>query len=401
MSTGPSAGYFGYPFVIDAQELMSGAFDYLQSRIPGWEPSEGQLDVWLIEAVSSEAADIGTLVSEVPKSIFRYLGLLMGFPPLQATQAITTSTWYLSDDLGHDIVAGTQVAIVDHAGNEQPFTVLTTETVPGGQSISDPGEVVLIATFPGSASNDIGGAGEHAILLDTIPWVDDIILTGPTTGGSDGETDDQYLSRLTMLFQTISPRPILPRDFAILARNVPGVQRAAAIDLYNPVDNTTGNERMITIVAVDAAGNPVSMSVRTAIQTYLDSMREINFQVHTMDPVMTQVDITTSFTVGYGFTNADVVSRVEDALAAYVDPARWGTTEFVGDAAGGTLAQSWQNDTVVSYLEVATVINNQMGVDRIVNLTIGKNGGPQYPTDLVLSGMVALPYPGSMVVTTI
>jgi uncharacterized phage protein gp47/JayE len=64
-----------------------------------------------------------------------------------------------------------------------------------------------------------------------------VTLDAPTAGGVDAESDADYLDRLHELLTLLAPRPILPNDFAVLARTVAGVGRATAIDLYNP---TTG-----------------------------------------------------------------------------------------------------------------------------------------------------------------
>lgn len=367
---------------------MQKAFDFLATVIPGWTPSESQLDTWVIEAVGNQGADIATLTTEVPKSIYRYFGAtLFRVPPLDATAATAASTWFLSDSLGHLIPAGTQVAINDGAGTPQLFTVLTDVIVPGGSSETGVGQVVLIASNPGSASSDIGSVDGIVTLQDTFAWVDHITQTTITTGGQDAETDDDYLDRLTSELQTMSPRPILPVDFSILARNVTGVQRAAAIDGYNPGDMTFGNERMIAIAAVDSAGVAVSSGVKTAIESYLESMREVNFVVNTLDPDSVAIDVTIHFTTLVGYSISDVETRVTTAIQTFLDPAMWGITgnDNPNDP------RTWNNTTLIRYLDLANVIKNVSGVDVINLLELGLHGGSLLSTDLDLSGIVPLP----------
>lgn len=380
-----NSGYLGYPILVDAQDLMQRAFTYLKNKIPSWEPSEGQLDVWMIETIASEAADIGTLASQVPLSIFRYFGAnLMGIQPIDATSATTTIKFNLSDVLGHTIPAGSQVGIRNITGDLIAFITLNELVIPAG---SDEGNAVISAIIPGAAASGLGTISGPVELIDVFSWVDNITQYTVTTGGLDAESDDTYLSRLALELQTMAPRPILPRDFAILARNVPGVQRAVAIDGYNPDDETDDNERMVTIVALDSSGNPVSSDIKTDISDYLEQLREINFVVNMMDAVIIQIDITAVYTILSGYNSGDVADRVSSAINGYIDPATWGidSTDDPNDPI------TFINRDTIYYLELATVINNVVGVDRITTLTLGLHGDSQAATDLVLDAIVPIP----------
>lgn len=367
---------------------MQRGFDYVQAKIPGWQPSEGQLDTMIIEAAGSEGADIATLTTEVPKTVFRYLGaVLFGIPPIDATSAVATSTWFLTDALGHTIPAGTQVGIADINGDLQPFEVLTDVVVPGGATQTAVGGVVLIASNAGILSSAIGSIGGEVQLLDVFSWVDHITQATISIGGQDAESDDTYLGRLSLNLQTMSPRPILPNDFAILAQNVAGVQRAAVLDGYNTGDGSFGNERMVTIISLDALGNAVSLATRNAISAYLESMRELNYVVHTTDPAIYAIDVTVNFTTTAGYSPTEVAGRVTDAIQNFLDPRYWG----ISDIDDPNDPKTWNNVTVIRYLELGTAINNVAGVDVVTLLTLGPHSGTLAAQDLVLTGLVPLP----------
>jgi hypothetical protein len=202
--------YIDYPMVADARALMQRCFDYMATKFPGWEPSEGQLDTAILEAVSSEAADIASLTTEVPKTIFRFFGSkIIGLVPLDAIAATCTATIFLSDSLGHIIPDGTQVSIMDNAGNPVPFVTLGDNQVPAGQTQTAVGSVNLVAVVEGSDSTGIGSVGGAVTLLDILPWVASVRQESVTTGGQDAETDDAYLSRLSIELQLNANRPIL------------------------------------------------------------------------------------------------------------------------------------------------------------------------------------------------
>lgn len=153
---------------------------------------------------------------------------------------------------------------------------------------------------------------------------------------------------------------------------------------------------MVTVVAVDENGIAIPDPIQDNLQVYLDSMREINFIVNTMDPVSVSVDVTVDISVLPGYDPVDVAARVSAAIDSFLDPSIWGIDPTDNPADPKT----WNNTTTVYYLELATAINNVGGVDRITQLVIGLAGGSLSSGDVVLSGVVPLPSPGTVTVTT-
>lgn len=397
MSANPASDqYIGYPLVADTQDLIQRCFDYMEAHFPGWEPSEGQLDVAIIEAISSQAADIATLTTEVPTSIFRFFGSkLVGVIPIDATAATATATFYMTDNLGHIIPDGTQVTIFDGTGNAIPFVTVGDSQVAAGDTSTAVGAVLLAAVVPGADSSGVGSVGGSVALVDILPFVDHITQETVSDGGLDAESDTDYLNRLAVELQLVAPRPILPKDFSIMARNVTGVQRAATIDGYNTADSTYNNERMVTVVPIDSAGAAVSAGIRTSVHDYLASFRETNFVVNTTTPTSTTVDVTTDVLLAAGYGQNDVQYRVEQAINDFLDPATWG----IDPSDDPNNPVSWNNLTVVKYLELAAAISSVPGVAYVISLAIGLNGGAQTAADHNLTGVAPLPTPGTVVAT--
>jgi len=375
---------------------MQKCFDYMATQFPGWEPSEGQLDTAILEAVSSEAADIASLTTQVPKSIFRYFGsTLMGITPQDATYATATSTWYMINTNGYIIPDGTQVTIVDDAGNLVPFVTLGDVQISAGSSNTATGGVTLVAVEAGVDSSGVGNPSDNVQLLDILPFVDHITLTTTSAGGLDAESDDDYLTRLSVELQLIAPRPIMARDFAIMARNAdPVIQRATCIDGYNTADSTSNNQRMVTVVALDSTGAGVSSGVRTEIQNYLAGYREVNFVVNVGTPTFTNVDVTTNVLMVKGYSLNDVQYRVQTAIQNFLAPTTWGIDP--SDDPNDPI--SWNNTTVVSYLELAAAISSVPGVAYVISLAIGLAGGAQSSADKTLTGYAPVPHVGTVVV---
>lgn len=384
-----SVGYIRYPITTDPRELLQRVYTYIQSKYPGWVPAEGNLEVIIAEAFASESADIASIAAQVPEGLFRFLGQkLFGFNAINSTPATADSTWFVIDSLGYTIPAGTQVGIRDADGTLVPFTTLTQVVIPGGATQTAAGEVKLLAVTPGTGGNGLGSALGTVELIDTLVFVTSITQQLTTANGVDAETDNQYLDRLSQELQTLSPRPIVPRDFSILSRRVTGVQRALTINGYNPDDATTTNERFVCVFALDAAGQPVDSTHKTAIIAFFTPLREINFVVKCADASLVHFDVHTTFSVLPNYSSVDVSARVKTALMAFLNPAVWG----IDPSDNPNRPITWSNRPIVNYLDLGNVIKLVAGVDEITALTTGLHGGSMAAASVTMSGKAPLPY---------
>lgn len=383
--------YITLPVDTDPQDILNDAYTFIQTVIPGWTPSDGHLDVWLLQSIASVASESRDVASAVTRSIFRWYGAyLIGLPPIDATAATSTTTWTMVDNQGYLIPAGTQVGIIDPDGNIIPFETTDDVSVYPGSTATAVGAVTIQASDPGADGNAIGTAGSQINLIDPLAFVDTVTLEAVTSGGQDAESDDAYLNRLSAQLQLLAPRPIVPEDFAIFARNIPGVYRATAIDLYNPGPPIVTNaDRTVSVAITDENGQPCSASVKAAVDADLQARREVNFNVFVIDPTYTTIAVTTTVQGLSGWDAPTTQSAIVTALQAYFNPANWGQSD--------SDPQAWINTPTVRYLEVSQVINSVPGVDYIVSLTIG---APTMGTaDLTMAGVAPLPEPGTMTVT--
>lgn len=363
--------YIQIPNPRTPDEIAAAAIAYLQAIFPGWVPPAGGLATIQIESWAREASELWQLASEVEDAIFRGFGPLAGIYPVNASQAAGASTWTMVDTDGYTIPAGTQVGIRTSGDTLVPFRTAAAVTVPPGSSVTAVGGVAIIAVDPGAAGSGLGGVGFALELIDPLDFVQSAVLTAVTTGGVDAEPDVDFLNRLSTELQLLTDTPILPNDFAILARKIAGVDRALALDTYNPADDTFDNERMVAVAVIDAAGQPLSTGVKTAVDDYLQSRREVNFIVNVIDPTYTTIDVAANFSVYEGYTTTDVAARVAAAITSYLSPGNWGRPR-VGDP------HTWLNVPTVRYLELATLINNVEGVNEINALLFGGGAHKTY-----------------------
>jgi hypothetical protein len=233
----------------DPEEYANLAYDSIQTRWPDWEPHEGNLETAIIEGIASIAAELGGLLTTVPDAIFRWFGAkLVGLPPIEASEAGGSTDWTMIDNLGYTIPAGTQVGIRS-AGDELHLFETNDETIvaPGSTTALNVG---ITALEEGIASSGIGTVGGPVELIDTLDFVLGVTLDAPTSGGTDAEEDDAYLSRLSSRLRLLSPRPVLAEDFAILAKDIAGIDRSLVLDT---TDSTLTQTNLFTLVSGNAA----------------------------------------------------------------------------------------------------------------------------------------------------
>jgi len=373
--------YVGVPVETDPDTITDAALDALAERVENFNPREAHLEVQLLEVVSRINAETRLLGQSVPDSIWKAFGTtLVRVLPVSDAHATTVSTWTMIDSAGYTLEDGTTVAFRVAGDALVPFQVVGDHVVSPGLTTAT--DVPLRAVESGAAGNGYGpGALE---LVDALAYVQEVRATRAASGGVDAETDEEYFGRLRDEMTLLTPRFVLARDAAVLARRIPGVHRALGVDNYNPLTQTFNNEKMITLAVADEQGLALSSEKRAEIAQYLNSMREINFIIHVVSPSYTPINVTFTVVAQAGFELASLAERVRTAVAAYLNPATW--------AGGDRNPPEWRSeDSVVRYLEVAQVVNNTDGVNYVKTLTV--NGGT---TDVPLAGVAALPTIGTL-----
>lgn len=221
----------------DPEALERIATDYLSGAVPGWEPADGDLMTWLISAHARMVAEERDIAADVPiEQILRPLGEhVHGVVPRVATPASVTAVVTLRDDRGYTIPAGTEMLVRTSGDDGVTMAVAEDVTVPppsGGRGTTTT-DVILraIAGREGSAGNGLDDSNP-VIPLRPLEFIASVALkTGVvSSGGGDAETDEQYLERLVDTLALTTPAPILPDDFAKIARQQDGVSRALAIN---------------------------------------------------------------------------------------------------------------------------------------------------------------------------
>lgn len=381
--------YISVPIETNPDALAQLAFVNLQSRFPDWTPSDAQLATWVISSIALIGAELRDVASDVPAGIFRYFGKsLLNLPPIDAAPATVNVTVTMKDNVGYTLAAGSLVAgLRDANGTLRGFVNHLDIVIPPGATATTAGAVPLTALEEGVEASGLGNNGSVLELVTSLERVASVVATVTSSGGTDPETDDQYLIRLAADLQLQAPRPILPRDFAIFAKNIAGVGRALALDGYDAVAVTNNNARTITVAVADANGLAVASPVKTAVQAYLQASREVNFLVYVIDPTYTTIDTQYNVTMWPGYTDVQVRANISTALANYINPKRWGRPPF------GPVDE-WLQSATVKVNDVMVAIGNADGVKDVNTVQIRTGANAYAYADIALTGPAPLPLAG-------
>jgi uncharacterized phage protein gp47/JayE len=379
--------YIQLPIETDPDAITELGFDYMESVTGGvWSPADGNLDAWMLSAIGIMCAELRDVASDVPASIFRYMGSkIFGITPIIGTSATATTTWLMTDTLGHRIDAGATVGIRNANDELVFFTTSDDIDIPAGQDTAI--GINIASQDPTTDAN--GLTGPNVELIDQFDFVESITLTTTTANGTDDEDDDDYLDRLTLNMRLVAPRPITASDFALMSMNIVGVARATALDGYDPGNGLFTNARTVSVAAIDSNGAPISTLIKTSLQAYLAANREVNFNVFVIDPTVNTIDVTYTVTKFPNWDATSVQTSINAALTAYLNPLVWGTedTSNTGD---------WLNKTSLNQYDLSAVIKGVEGVNSITTLTFRKTGGSFASTPVTLTGVAPIPAPGTL-----
>ena len=323
--------YINFPIVTDQETLSENAIAYLKARIPTWEAQPGSFETWLIEALAALASDTRDVSSDVPASIFRYFGAkLVGIGPIDEQHSTVASTWVVQDTLGYTIEEGTVVSIRNDLNEEIPFEVVNTVAIAPGVATTGTGEVLLISVSPGLETAGLGGAGILASLVDPLDYVISVTLTAFTSGGVDAEQDELYLARLSERLQLLADRPILAKDYEIMAKQVVGVDRVISIDNF-----VAGTNEKQTVVHTATAGT--FTLVFEGQTTAAINWNEINSVVKTKLEALSNIAVDDVVITGGPLPTLITVEFVNNLATSNRTQMTIGTNSLTGGGGAGSL----------------------------------------------------------------
>jgi hypothetical protein len=173
-------------------------------------------------------ADLAALVTRVDEEVFRYFGRTVAdVQPGEDTVATGTLTITTDANGPYEIPEDTEFSGRGANGAAVGFRTITTLTIAATET---EGSVDVEALIGGTGGNGITGAAEPEEYLD---FDYTAVFAAATEGGTDRESDADYLDRLATTEQLAEPKPVLTEEFATMARLL-GAHRATAIHGFDP-----------------------------------------------------------------------------------------------------------------------------------------------------------------------
>lgn len=239
----------------------------MEAAFPGWKRSDASLTTRIGGATALLAAQNNEAAADGATNIFRYLcANLHNISPGEAERASGTATWTVTDTLGHTIPAGTVAVWRNGAGNAWGFENIEPIVIPAGGNEAT--NVAMRSLQAGEGGNGITGPALELAPPVNLTYVASVSMTTETNGGSEAEGDAEYLTKAARRLETLSPTPILPRDFNNLLTEHASVGRAVTLRGFNPTATVTHS----TVLSTGSA----TISVTEAVATLLVPGTEVS-----------------------------------------------------------------------------------------------------------------------------
>lgn len=354
-----------------SQELLNTALERLAMRAPEYAPRETGLEMILLEGMAEMVEQSIFAINRLPGTIFEVVMKAFGIERYLGAQPRADLTFIVANSNGYVIPGGTRSVLTTDVGSTV-FTLNSEVVIPAGSNTGSG-----TATGGDYTSNFNGiPANTDLALLDAVPYVDYVRTATLVTDGADAETDDEYLARGASRFSRLSETLVLPDHFVQAALESPLVERAYALDNYNPAAGEPGTAAGHIALAVYGKGAPLSAAERENLRTSLAAATAANLAVHVVDPTITTVAISATVISDGTRSLIDVQAECEAVLREYISVDSWPWS--------GTV---WRN-------EIIALLSNALGVERVALLTVPN-------TDLTLAGYAPLAQAGTITITAV
>lgn len=304
----------------DEGAVAEGNLAAIADIIEGWQPSEGDFEVALIEAVSIVIATAMAEIKSVERNNYAGFGeRILNLTRAAATPSGSQVTITVQDALGYTIPAGFQAVFATPDGDSVAVATTVDAVVAPGDT-----EVGAVPVASLEAGEDQNGATGSSIDRDPLDYVDAVTLEQPTTGGADEEALQEYLDEVVQKAQRLSFLPLTPADYAYAALEQAGVFRCIVKNRYDPATAPADAPGHVTLIAVDPDGAAINDTQQAALELYLTSVDQLlGAIVHTEDVTTVSIDVDVTLKAADGYTASDAETAAAAAINALLDPAQW------------------------------------------------------------------------------
>ncbi len=230
--------------------------------------------------------------------------------------------------------------------------------------------VLAVSTTEATTLVNGVGAGAGVDVLDVIPNILSVAITGAFSGGADPEDDVAYTARARNRLARVTNSLVVPDHFTAYVLEDGRAVNAYTISAWDGVSTgTIGTDAGDVTVVTYGRGGTLSAGDKTDLAAAMQAITYVGATVHVTDATVTTVTVTTTIAPAPGYSNAEAQAAAEDAIRGFLNPETW----TVGD------------DVLVGALQAA--ITDTPAVDYIVSMsapsgttTIAANAVAKYGT---------------------
>lgn len=338
----------------DMQDIFDAAVLDLSTKMPTWVPREDNTEVLLLETVATEVAEAIFAINRLPGAVMTALMKLYGVPRNEGTPATGTLSVVAVDSFGYTIPVGARFSIAIDAE-----TNYVAEAYEGG-IINDgfySAPVSVRITENSSAGNNIG-PGTPVYPLDSLPFIESVTVSGLFSGGSDPESDADWLARSARRLRRLSETLVFPQHFRDAALEYPTVEAAVVAD---NMDVNTAQAGTVTVAVWRSSGNFTTEEL-TSILDMLDNASHAALTVKVVQMVATPITVNVTITLEPGYTIDMVEAKTPSVLENEYGPGAWPS-----EAASNFYR-----------VDVARVLDSIPGIRSVRTIETGTTSIPRY-----------------------
>ena len=306
----------------DPTDILRSGLTELQSRIPGWNPREDNTEVMLMEALAVEIAESVYAINRLPDAVMTALMRLYGINRDAGAFATTVIEFSVVNSMGYTIPARTRLLLPPDQGYGS--TVFETDadlTIPYGMTS---GTIPATATEVTDIVNGVPPATRFQV-LDQLNYVNSVVNTETVLGGRAPESDKDWFNRGVQRFGRLTDTLVTPKHFELAALEDPTVRRARALDNFDSTassGNPGDHPGHLTLALYGDGGIMPAIEKQAVIDSFTDR-KFAPLILHTVDPVITTVNVNVRVKANAGYANERVVDAVGAAVRGFLNTDVW------------------------------------------------------------------------------
>ena len=306
----------------DPTDILRTAMEEFRSLVPDWKPREDNTEVMLMQALAVEVAEAIYAINRLPDAMIVALMRLYGIERDAGAFASTTLEFEVVNTMGYTIPARTRVLLPASQGYGQlVFETSANLSIPYGMT---KGAIPAVAVEVTDVANGVP-VGTRFTMLDQSNYVNSVVNTDTVLGGRHPEADKEWFSRGVQRFQRLTDTLVVPKHFETAALEDPRVRRARAIDNFNADAGSgqAGEHPGHLTLALYGDGGLMDAETKNAVLESFATRKFAPLILHTVDPVVTTVNVNVIVKPNPDYINSVVVDAVAVAVRNWLNTDVW------------------------------------------------------------------------------